>query len=318
MAILVEISVSAGAYQSGGVTVASTATIQARLSPQTTSGVWAVQWDIYEAPPAATCPSGWTDNGDGTFGFLAGASTSLMPPVIALTGKPWGKWLLRATANGGVLGGVVDLAATRDEATAWSVESPGGTEDVAALEGTQFNPNGVIAIIKEAFRGPMFIYADAASLLRTGYDFNLIDESVPNDGAGTTWQALLTWTRAQLASVDGTTLAITFDIRVTEDEFGANDPKDEVTAVFVYTRRDAYSDTITNKISGVTATSATPSVEADGTLPAAAAADAANAPLKVRLRRGSGGTSENIYFEVLRHISQDRRIDVEAFLGSAW
>lgn len=314
MAILAEISVSAGAYQSGGVTVASTATIQPRLNPQTTNGIWSVRWDIYEAPPSATCPAGWTDNGDGTFYFIAGAATSLMPPLIALTGTPWGKWLLRATANGGVIGGVVDLAAAVDEATAWSVESPGGTEDVAALEGTQFNANGALGVIKEALRGPMFVYEDAPDLIRTAYDLKITDISLPADG-GEAWQTLWTLTRATICPY-GLAVRITVDITL-QDAYGAlQNTKDQVAMVGSYRRHDDWEDTVTNCDNGTTARG-TGAIEANWTLDLPAAnANTGAGLLYMRIRRGSGGTAGNVYVEARLHATSARRITAELYLGT--
>jgi hypothetical protein len=153
MAIEVQLVVSGGAPQNGGITVTAADTVQAQLNANLLNGVQSVLWEIYEYPPTAACPAGWTADATAmVFYYQATSATAFMPPAIVMAGRPWGKWFLRATANNGVMGGAIDYAATRDESAAWSVASTGGVVDAGALEEDQFSPLGPMAAVKTFLR----------------------------------------------------------------------------------------------------------------------------------------------------------------------
>ena len=120
MTITVQASLDGGAYASGGITATLGQTLDLKLA--STAGLDWVRWTLTDYPPGFALPAGWTDAGDGThyhIGFVP-------PQVPGLT--PWGKWMIRALGSNGDV----------DEATAISVESPGGLRDFAYGEDTQF------------------------------------------------------------------------------------------------------------------------------------------------------------------------------------
>lgn len=150
--IIVEGSINGTPAVQGGQELAATDTLQLSLRPNTMAGVAKVLWEIYEYPPAGTCPDGWeTQAGAMRFWYSATSSTDLRPPLIDFTGQAWGKWFIRATANDGLVGGVATPSMI-DESFAVSIESPANLEDVGALEAEQFGPLGNIGALKRLIR----------------------------------------------------------------------------------------------------------------------------------------------------------------------
>lgn len=131
-------SVSGGAPTSGGLAVLTSDTVQ--LDLESTAGIATVLWEIYDYPVGYAGPAGWTVDAPGNRFWYAG----LVPPVLDMSGAPWGKYLLRATGDNGVRGGVVavlpaDGTTMRDESTALVIYSQNGLVSVAAFETTQFD-----------------------------------------------------------------------------------------------------------------------------------------------------------------------------------
>jgi hypothetical protein len=330
--ILVQASVTGGAYSGGKRTVVVGDTVQFRLDPQYVDGVSIVLWEIYEAPTGYTTPAGWTADATGlAWSYVATAGTGLMPPLVDLAGDPWGKYLIRATANNGVMGGAVTTDAV-DESCCLVMVSSAGIENVAALETDQSDPRGALAIVKQAiedlepFIPPAGALAgdiaiadgaggwtsgDPAIILRTGYDFHVANISVPNDGVGTGYTTILTTTRAALFSATQRARPIAIVLAVRKYAAAASDPIDFVFATVTMTRRDAGTDTLVTD-AGTVDSSTPASITGTLTLPAAAQV------LGYRFRCGSGGTLQNVYLEIRRDIAQDRYVEAWLYLDNEY
>ena len=79
---LVQVSLNAGAQNSGGLTAPSAATVQ--LSSANTSGWVTALWQMTDYPAGFTAPAGWSTDAGGII-FYAG----ITPPIFTLpaTGK---------------------------------------------------------------------------------------------------------------------------------------------------------------------------------------------------------------------------------------
>jgi hypothetical protein len=133
------VSVNNGPNQSGALVVPAGAII--KLQPESTIG-WepdpVALWEIYGFPPSGfAAPAGWTNGGFGSYFYVGNGP----PPAFALPSltTAWGKFMFRLTVNGGQRNGAASRDMT-DVATALSVLSPMGLEDIGYLEDTQFDP----------------------------------------------------------------------------------------------------------------------------------------------------------------------------------
>jgi hypothetical protein len=117
-----KIAVNAGAPQTGGITAPTNATLA--YSFENTSGWTKYELQVY-APTGWSTPAGWstTDYGARFVG------TTSPPAAVDLTGAPWGKYMHRLIVNDTIV----------DDATAVSVLSPTGIEDLGILESIQFS-----------------------------------------------------------------------------------------------------------------------------------------------------------------------------------
>ena len=149
-------SINAGAYQSGGLTVPSAATLA--LAMASTVGVTSQLWEVYSYPDGWTAPAGWTRVGGVGTSYQ---SNAIVPPLITLppSSSIWGKWMLRLTANGNLPAGSVGLV---DEATAIRMLSPNGLDDFAFNEGSQFSA------VKGYVEGPQVSFRAIDAVLSVG------------------------------------------------------------------------------------------------------------------------------------------------------
>jgi hypothetical protein len=150
------VSVNGAAAVSGGLTVTAGQTIQ--LSGESTVGWRSQRWEITDAPPGFTLPSGWVAAGDGTFYSLAVAPPAFTMPTLSST--TWGKYAIRLRVNGNPL--LVRPDGTRnpayktnltDESTMLSMLSSAGLEGIALGETTQFDAvKGWLGGVQRNFR----------------------------------------------------------------------------------------------------------------------------------------------------------------------
>ncbi len=155
-----------------------------------------------------------------------------------------------------------------------------------------------------------------ATILRTGYDTLHPQTAVPHAAGGTTWMTLLYVARADICANNYTrSLSIKWKVKqITSDP----QPADEATSVVVYTRRDSYADTLSNKNEGSSNSDAETTITGTVDLPAAFKADADNGTLSWRIRRGTGASLGYLFIEVLRHNDQERYVGFELYLGNSW
>lgn len=124
----VEISVSGGVWQVGGVTMDVGQTATFRLD--STVGVTSARWELYDYPEGWGAPSGWTLASNGTiYALTNGTSPPTFTPAVAAEG--WGKWLVRVFVNG--------ESAPADDTSGLNILSPSGLEDICFMEKNQFD-----------------------------------------------------------------------------------------------------------------------------------------------------------------------------------
>lgn len=115
------IAVNGGAPGTGGITAPANATLA--YSFTNTSGWSKYKLEIY-GPDGFTPPPGWTAMTGGAY-YLG---TTSPPATVSLSGAPWGKYMHRLVVNDKIV----------DDATAVSILSPSGLEDLGSLEESQF------------------------------------------------------------------------------------------------------------------------------------------------------------------------------------
>lgn len=131
-------SLAGGTPTLGARTVAGGQSVQ--LSLQTSETVKTVLWEILAGEPDWVAGAGWTSNGGR--GFFCLTVGNALPPTFLLPSSPhWGKWLLRATVNGGLIGKVYDRRLI-DSSASLNILGPLGIIDVAPFETTQFGGAG--------------------------------------------------------------------------------------------------------------------------------------------------------------------------------
>ncbi len=127
------VSVNGAANTSGGVEVASAATIQ--FSPESTVGWTRCRWEILDYPEGFTAPTGWSTAADGTI-----YSTSFTPASFTLSAAAtrWGKYSTRLRVNEQIDDDQNLIGSLLDDTTILSMLSPKGLRDICAREGGQF------------------------------------------------------------------------------------------------------------------------------------------------------------------------------------
>lgn len=127
------VSVNGAGNTSGGVDVASAATLQ--FSGESTVGWRQQRWEIYEYPEGFATPGSWTLGADGTI-----YSTSVTPALVTLPANTalWGPWAVRLKINEAIDDNATVVPNLTDETTICNMLSPLGQRMLAALEGVQF------------------------------------------------------------------------------------------------------------------------------------------------------------------------------------
>jgi hypothetical protein len=137
--------VNGGAIQTGpvdgGITVVANDVIQ--LGHQNTSGAASYRFEIAEYGTGFLLPDGWSVDADGVTYYFAGPN----PPSFTIPSDSliWGKWILRLVINGGKRPDPSDSTKEInapdliDETLGLQKASPGGLQDVAFLETSQFS-----------------------------------------------------------------------------------------------------------------------------------------------------------------------------------
>jgi hypothetical protein len=126
-----------------------------RLSLGRRDGISTVLYEITHYPPGFACPYGWQEGGGGVYYCIR--DDGLPAPEINLGIAPWGKYVFRATGNGGYRDGVLhnwpyDGTSMVDQ-TAVQVLSPTfGFESFADNEGSLCDDGGQAAILDRNFR----------------------------------------------------------------------------------------------------------------------------------------------------------------------
>jgi hypothetical protein len=126
-----------------------------RLSLGRRDGISTVLYEITHYPPGFACPYGWQEGGGGVYYCIR--DDGLPAPEINLGIAPWGKYVFRATGNGGYRDGILhnwpyDGTSMVDQ-TAVQVLSPTfGFESFADNEGTLCDDGGQAAILDRNFR----------------------------------------------------------------------------------------------------------------------------------------------------------------------
>lgn len=129
--ITLRVTRNAGAPETGVVIAAYSDSCALSLADPT--GVTTCRYEIFDYPSGFTVPGGWSTSTSGIYYYVApggGPAPAFSLPAADL----WGKFPLRATVDGGIRSDLID------ERTGLKIPSPSGQEDIAYLEGGQFDP----------------------------------------------------------------------------------------------------------------------------------------------------------------------------------
>ena len=206
-------SINSGADDTGAVTAATGDTLD--LSLESSDAVSICRWEIYGYPPAFTEPTGWeTDDSTGAFYFLG-----LVPDQVTL--DEWGKYMIRATINGGVTRDRTNSPAV-DESTIVTIPSDNGLADMGYLEDRQVSAEfgavadhqanlRVVQTALEAIDAINAALAAAAEVFENGVVTLASGVGTISDSNATANTTVVT----QLNDINGGSIALTADRKVT-------------------------------------------------------------------------------------------------------